>query len=92
MTYLTLGEAEKEVGVTKSTISRAIKDGRLSANRNEHGHYQIDPAELFRVYPPNSQHDQEERNPPRNATQQAVQHHATPKCNATQPLPFKQFL
>lgn len=79
MTYLTLGEAEKEVGVTKSTISRAIKDGRLSANRNEHGHYQIDPAELFRVYPPNNQHDQEERNTSRNATQQAVQHHATPQ-------------
>ena len=30
MTFLTLGEAEREVGVTKSTISRAIKDGRLS--------------------------------------------------------------
>jgi len=81
MTYLTLGEAEKEVGVTKSTISRAIKDGRLSAKRNEHGHFQIDPAELFRVYPPSSEHaqvdEQEQRNPPRNATQQAVQHHTT---------------
>jgi len=83
MTYLTLGEAEKEVGVTKSTISRAIKDGRLSANRNEHGHFQIDPAELFRVYPPISQDDQADEegqcNPSRNTTQQAVQQHATPQ-------------
>ena len=70
MIFLTLGEAEKEVGVTKSTISRAIKDGRMSANRNENGHYQIDPAELFRVYPPTRERgqddEQEQRNPSRN--------------------------
>jgi len=52
MTYLTLGQASRETGVHKSTISRAIQDGRLSANHNEHGHYQIDPAELFRVFDP----------------------------------------
>ncbi|KAG1649246.1 hypothetical protein GQR58_029182 [Nymphon striatum] len=86
MKYLTLGEAEKEVGVTKSTISRAIKDGRLSANRNKHGHFQIDPAELFRVYDPiGSQGAGEVEydsagnggcNPERYTTQEAVQHHA----------------
>jgi len=78
MTYLTLGEAEKEVGVTKSTLSRAIKDGRLSANRNEHGHFQIDPAELFRVYPPISREEKDTNWEPRNTTQRTVQHHATP--------------
>ena len=52
MTYLTLGQASRETGVHKSTISRAVQDGRLSANHNEHGHYQIDPAELFRVFDP----------------------------------------
>lgn len=52
MTYLTLGQASRETGVHKSTISRAIQDGRLSAQHNEHGHYQIDPAELFRVFDP----------------------------------------
>jgi len=80
MNYLTLGEAEKEVGVTKSTISRAIKDGRLSANRNEHGHFQIDPAELFRVYPPIDRSGTAETQDydGRNITQQGVQHHATP--------------
>ena len=87
MTYLTLGEAEKEVGVTKSTISRAIKDGRLSAKRNEHGHYQIDPAELFRVYPPlqKAQSDaaQQSSNTQRNTTQHLPQHHAT--ASATPP-------
>lgn len=70
MKYLTLGEAEREVGVTKSTISRAIKDGRLSANRNEHGHFQIDPAELFRVYEPIERNTSDDDS--RNTTQQAA--------------------
>jgi len=48
---LTLGQAAKETGFSKTAISRAIKSGRLSASKNEQGDYQIDPAELFRVYP-----------------------------------------
>jgi hypothetical protein len=50
-----LGQAAKETGLDKSTISRAIKSGRLSAQRKEGGGgYEIDPAELFRVFPPAS--------------------------------------
>jgi hypothetical protein len=66
--------------VTKSTISRAIKDGRLSATKNEHGHFQIDPAELFRVYEPIERKDSEEQGatPERNTTQ----HYATPISDA----------
>jgi hypothetical protein len=48
---LTLGEASKVCNVTKSGISKAIKNGRLSAFKNEIGQYEIDPAELFRVFP-----------------------------------------
>ena len=48
---LTLGQAAKETGLSKTAISRAIKNGKLSATRGEQGEYQIDPAELFRVYP-----------------------------------------
>jgi len=48
---LTLGQAAKETGLSKTAISRAIKSGRISAIKNEQGEYQIDPAELFRVYP-----------------------------------------
>jgi hypothetical protein len=55
---LSLGQAAKETGVDKSTISRAIKSGKLSAHRKESGGYEIDPAELFRVFSPASQkHD-----------------------------------
>lgn len=49
---LTLGQAAKEVGISKPSLSAAIKNGRLSAAKNESGSYEIDPAELFRVYPP----------------------------------------
>jgi hypothetical protein len=52
---LSLGQAAKEVGLDKSTLSRAIKRGRLSAQRTDSGGYAIDPAELFRVFPPASQ-------------------------------------
>lgn len=51
---LSLGQAAKETNLSKSTISRAIKEGRLSANKNDNGSYSIDPSELFRVYPPKS--------------------------------------
>jgi len=48
---LTLGQAAKETGLSKPSISKAIKTGRLSAVKTENGEYQIDPVELFRVYP-----------------------------------------
>jgi hypothetical protein len=52
--HLSLGQAAKETGMDKSTISRAIKSGKLSATRKENGGYEIDPAELFRVFTPAS--------------------------------------
>jgi excisionase family DNA binding protein len=48
---LSLGQAAKLTGLGKTTITRAIKSGRLSATRLDGGSYQIDPAELSRVYP-----------------------------------------
>lgn len=47
----TLGTAAKATGKSKSTISRAIKDGKISASKDAHGRFQIDAAELDRVYP-----------------------------------------
>lgn len=46
---ITVGQAAKETGKSKSTISRAIKSGRLSAAKDGTG-FLIDPSELFRVY------------------------------------------
>jgi hypothetical protein len=47
----TLGQAAKAADVSKTTIQRAIKSGRLSASRQDDGSYVIDPAELHRVFP-----------------------------------------
>lgn len=47
---MTVGQAAKITGFSKPTIARAIKAGRLSAQRKEDGSYEIDPAELARVY------------------------------------------
>jgi hypothetical protein len=47
----TLGEAAKATGKSKATISKAIKSGKISANKLETGTFAIDPSELHRVYP-----------------------------------------
>lgn len=65
---LSMGQAATEAGVSKSTLSRAIKSGRLSAVRNDQGGFSIDPAELFRVYP---------RNPTTRSGNGNMAHHAT---------------
>jgi hypothetical protein len=56
----TLGQAAKATGKQKSTILDAIKGGRLSATRDDRNQWQIDPVELFRVYPPNTDTEREE--------------------------------
>ena len=52
----TLGQAAKATGLSKPTISEAIKKGRISAVKKENGSFEIDPAELHRVYPPVASH------------------------------------
>lgn len=47
-----LGSAAAAAGVNKSTILRAVKAGRISAERDATGQWAIQPAELFRVFPP----------------------------------------
>ena len=56
----TLGEAAKATGKSKATISKAIKSGRISAQKDETGTFHIDPSELHRVYPPTVSIEQEE--------------------------------
>lgn len=51
MATLSLGQAAQHTGKSKSTISRAIKSGRVSAHRGEDGAYAIDTSELIRVFP-----------------------------------------
>ena len=63
MIKLTLNKAAKEAGAAKSTILDALNSGRMSAAKNDKGHWQIDPAELFRVFPRTGSEGQEEPKP-----------------------------
>jgi hypothetical protein len=50
MIYFTLNEAAKQTGKSKSTISKYLKEGKISyIEKNENG-YKLDPAEVFRVF------------------------------------------
>lgn len=53
-----LSDAAKATGKNKTTIQRAIKTGKISAVKKDSGAYEIDPAELHRVFPfATAQHD-----------------------------------
>lgn len=59
MVKLSLNKAAKEAGVAKSTLLDALNTGRMSAEKNEKGHWEIDPSELFRVFPKTSYNNPE---------------------------------
>lgn len=49
----TVKQAAEAIGRSKPTVFRAIKAGRISAVKNEvNGAWEIEPAELHRLYPP----------------------------------------
>ncbi len=54
MTKLSANRAAKEAGIAKKTLLDAISSGRLTAAKNDKGHWEIDPSELFRAYPKTS--------------------------------------
>src|SRR4051812_36933820 len=47
-----LREAAAAAGKGKPAILKAIQSGKISAKKDEFGAWQIEPAELHRVYPP----------------------------------------
>lgn len=51
----TLGQAAKACGKSKSTLSKAVKAGKISITKNDDGSFHIEPVELFRVFPAVSQ-------------------------------------
>lgn len=53
----TAGQAAKAVGVSTATITRALKSGKISGQKNDSGAWVIDPAELHRVFPPIALHE-----------------------------------
>jgi hypothetical protein len=47
---VSLAEAAQRIGLHRSNLLRAIKAGRISGSRDETGAWQVDEAELVRVY------------------------------------------
>src|SRR3546814_13243315 len=52
---ITLREASEKVGVTRQTLMKAIKTGRVSGQKSDNGEWRIEPVELFRVWQPVSE-------------------------------------
>ena len=50
-TQLSTREAALELGVSPRQIQKLIKNGKLSAERNESGNYLIDKSEFYRAFP-----------------------------------------
>ena len=48
----TIATAAAAVGRNKTAIVRAIESGRIPVAKDDNGEWQIDPAELHRIYPP----------------------------------------
>jgi hypothetical protein len=61
---LSLAEAAALAGVAKSTLFRAIRSGKVSAQRTETGQFQLDPAEVTRAFPPRSAVERDSNAPP----------------------------
>lgn len=86
MAGLSLREAAQQAGTSKSTILRAIQSGRLSATRTDDGGYDIDPSELFRVYPVKGSADGSQRSTDRCVGQDAPPPATTDTSPATAEL------
>jgi len=52
MSKLSPREAVKMYQVSRATLMRALSNGKISAEKTDAGHWQIDTAELARVYAP----------------------------------------
>jgi hypothetical protein len=50
--YISAGKAAELAGVSGGTISKALTSGKLSYVSKDKSGYQIDPAEVVRVFPP----------------------------------------
>jgi hypothetical protein len=53
----TLAAAATATGLSQTTILKAIEDGTIAAIKDEHGEWQVEPAELRQLHPPIAEHD-----------------------------------
>src|SRR4051794_3949565 len=76
MTLINVRTAAQLTSKDRSTIIRAIEEGRLSATRDERNRYRIDPSELERVYgslrSPDARADEQSDASPQSASADAM--------------------
>ena len=65
-------EAAKAAGVSKATLHRARENGKISAERNEKGHFLFDASELHRVFPRDGETTHEAHDEARRDDSEAV--------------------
>lgn len=64
MAKISLREAVKHFDVSRPTLQKALKNGKISGSQDGQGHWIIDPSELARVYQPRSSQPPEASKPP----------------------------
>lgn len=57
MTKLSINEAAKRFDVSRPTLLKHLKDGKISGSKSDGKGWEIDGAELARVYQPRSRKD-----------------------------------
>ena len=67
-----LSDAAQATGKNQTTIQRAIKNGKISAVKGDSGAYEIDPAELHRVFRPATAQRDAQHHKVNDAQQSAV--------------------
>jgi len=72
--YLTLGQAAEMCGWSKGTISKAIKSGKISVHDKTKAGFQLDPAEVLRVFPKKveTEHNEQSETPNKHMKNSAI--------------------
>lgn len=72
--YLTLGQAAEMCGWSKGAISKAIKSGKMSVHEKTKAGFQLDPAEVLRVFPKKTEtaHNEQSETPNKHIVNSAV--------------------
>lgn len=63
MANLSLREAVKHFDVSRPTLQKALKSGKISGGQDGQGHWTIDTSELARLYRPRQKDTQQVVNP-----------------------------
>lgn len=63
MPSITLRKAVEEFDVSRPTLTKALKSGKISGEKDSKGTWKVDPSELSRVYNPRSKEQEKEHQP-----------------------------